>query len=487
VNYRGRVDQGPTIEILDDGRPPPRRPSGADRLEDWAPGRRARAWVRAHRGVAVLAGAAVLAVAGVVAVRLMPGPPPPPVDVSALVSTDGPDESWQPGADGRPSGVAVDVIAAVQRSASTRTGRAARQPVTVLGLSGPGVVADEASPQDLPADGTVVRLPLSPSVDCLRVPATVPEGAYGLRVRAGRTGPVQVVPGPVGDQPLASRVQAACSTWHARRDLTVTAASVVVDPVRPHVDATLTVTNTGDREATLARTPVSSRPDVVLPQRVPPHGSVVVPLPIDVHNCGYTIGWSGGSTPPDSGSLGGLWAWSGPLPAREGPGAGFATGSGPTGMVLAPAAEAPLEAGMNRACGGLGPVVLLTRSTRYDRRTRVLTADVAVDLTPGLVSAVTLQPVAPDPQDGTPSAIDARALWSRTGPLTPDRSGQVRLTLRYLLPTVDCADGRTGSFPQVDLRISVPDAGRVRDLDDTLMIELGDDPAVRAFTCGLGG
>jgi len=52
---------------------------------------------------------------------------------------------------------------------------------------------------------------------------------------------------------------------------------------------------------------------------------------------------------------------------------------------------------------------------------------------------------------------------------------------------VDCADGRTGSFPQVDLRISVPDAGRVRDLDDTLMIELGDDPAVRAFTCGLGG
>jgi len=380
------------------------------------------------RGVVIAVAVLALAGTGLVAGRLLDA-----ADTPQLVVTAGPTaEPWLAGWDGRPAGgVELAVTASVLRQ--DRGGRT----VTVRGPAGAGVVAVESPAVTLsPVHGRPqpVAVPLRARIDCTAVPlAPSAPAAYRLRATADR-GAAPAVRDPDGaGERWARDVRDACATWTARRDLTVTALTARVDPLRPAADLEVRVVNAGRYDARLTA-PAGPAPGVVatagLPVRVPAGGAVTVRVAVRLDRCdvvGSVVYGSVGS--PVLSSWIGLAATAG----AEGPEGAVPDRAGdaaaPTGIVLAAPAGRALGAALVQACGGTGPVTSLVPpdGVRWDPASRRLVVAAVVDVTPGVVRHVSLQP---DPASGTsPRLVPA---WTTTPELQPD-AGRVRVSLPYHL------------------------------------------------------
>ncbi|HEY6795902.1 MAG TPA: hypothetical protein VI248_14590, partial [Kineosporiaceae bacterium] len=281
------MDQGLTVEILDDGR------GGQDP-------RRYGSWPARHRRRSAVVGAVALLGAVFAAVRAFPQDPWPTL---VVVPVHGPSDApalWRAGADGRPVTSVSLTVAAVVRQVPTPG--ASPPVVRVLGLTGPGISPEDGPPVAVPTGGREVGLPLRAAVDCAEVPEVAPSGAYGLRIEVDtRSGPRRgVVPAGAVGEAWGSAVQLGCATWAARRALTVTNLTMRVHPTRPRLDLTLTVANSGDREATLDRAAGEDhrvRVGGPLPLRIPAHRSVTARMTTDLTSCdtiGYAVPRDGG-------------------------------------------------------------------------------------------------------------------------------------------------------------------------------------------------
>jgi hypothetical protein len=471
------VDQGLTVEILDDGRG--RRRAG--RFGSWS-GRRRRVAAFAA-GVALLGGAFV-------AVRVLPRDPWPTVDVVRVhPSSDAPD-LWEAGWDGRPATSVALAVTAVVRQVPTPGATPA--PVRVLGLAGPGISHNDTPPVELPAGGREVSVPMRAAVDCAEVPEGVPGDAYGLRVERGtRSGRRQgVVPAGAAGQAWSRAAELACATWAARRALTVTDLTMQVHRTLPRLTLTLTVANAGAKEATLDRLPADFRPVQVegpLPLRIPPHRSVTARVTAEITSCD-TIGSpalrEGGGAVLTTAV--GLAAVAGRVraapPAPDPADAGLGEGTMPTGVVLGEVPGNLLALGLDQVCGGLSPPVLLVPSggVRFDPATRDLAVDVVLDVPPGRVRSLTLAVTWPF---AARSTLVPR--WTTAPPvLVPDRTGQARTTLHFRAagPGPDCPRQPVDA-PVLAVTLHVPAAGGERVLPHSAVVDLAGDPVGRAWMC----
>ena len=342
--------------------------------------------------------------------------------------------------------------------------------VSVLGISGPGVVGADSEPTLIPTGMRQWTADLRAAVDCSLVPATATAAAYRLRlaVRAGsRTVERSTALGSAGSGWITS-VQDACASWQARRDLTVTAVAAVADPTRTRTTLTLVVTNTGRQPALLGPVPVCCEvsAELAAPLRVPALSAASAAFTVVLERCDTVTRPVGGAAPlttdPRLSSEIGLAALAGPrLPSDL---TGFVEldptidGFGPTGVVFGREAAVDLDDALHQACGGIGPITTLTSfdGARFDRRTGLLTVPVEIHVTPGRVRSLRFK--APGPEGDR----EIQPRWT-TGALAPDRTGQVRAVLHYRVPG-GClpADGLLAG-PQVIL--AVPEGARVREVN----------------------
>src|SRR5262249_33787713 len=154
---------------------------------------------------------------------------------------------WAAGADGRPSGpVRISLTAALAFDRVQAGG------VEVLGMTGPGIVDNPTPPISIPPGLTPTAVMLQAATASTAAPLPPPagprrRGAWPTPERRASPPPA----GALGDQWQVA-VQNACGSWLARRDLTVSVAAAVVDPLLPAVDLDLTVAN-GGRNDVLAQ------------------------------------------------------------------------------------------------------------------------------------------------------------------------------------------------------------------------------------------
>jgi hypothetical protein len=119
---------------------------------------------------------------------------------------------------------------------------------------------------------------------------------------------------------------------------------------------------------------------------------------------------------------------------------------------------------------------------RYDRGRRELTVPLIVDVTPGRVRSLDLQP-----QIMTGESDAYTALWTTRTDLVPDATGQVRLAVPYRVPATGACPGRGGHLPGVVAELHVPLAGggeRVVRLSG--LVDLATDPTAMAVLCPSG-
>jgi hypothetical protein len=273
----------------------------------------------------------------------------------------------------------------------------------------------------------------------------------------------------------------------------VTAVSARVDPTRSRLTVTTTVQNAGRHPAMLGSTPtacclVSIESGVAL--RVPPGDSAGTDWTLSLETCDGVAAATTGAAPvavdPLLSTEIGLAALAGPgLPTSLD---GFQPSSGlfveqmsPTGVVLARDAGAALSDALRRACGGLSqPVMLLAPySVRVDRAASRVDMEALLDVSPGLVRSVRLETNA-----DSSLADQYRPLWSRIGPLTPDRTGQVKVRLSYQLTgasSVCLPNG--GVLPPITFVLEVPEGGTVRTVLYSGMPSLTDDPGAVPRFC----
>jgi hypothetical protein len=470
----------PDAEVISDGR------GEALGAEMWT---RLRARPRLLAAVLTAVVVAVVGGAVVSAPKWLPDLPTPRV---TFIADDLPVDvdPWQADADGRPAGPVVLPIAVSSR-------RADREPVDVhlLGLSGPGVSGSDSPPFPL-RPGVAVQSRLRVVLDCEAVLAAGPApGSLGLLIRISSDGRHRdvVLPAPAGSDSWTSAAHLACASWAARRDLTVTAVTARVHPTLTNVALTVTVADTGDRPAVLVGA-VPVRDEVrltgALPVRVPPGGSVTIERTAVLDLCDSATTVPDGAVPDGPGTAAGtaattalinLSALSGESePVGVEPWFGGGEGRGPTGVVLAPAARAALTSAFRQACGGVGPLVTLLSpdGLRYDRGRRELTVPLVVDVTPGKVRSLDLQPTI---QPGEPDAF--APLWT-TGPgLVPDATGQVRLTVRYRAPSTGSCPARGAHLPGVVADLHVAAVGGERVVRLSGLVDLASEPRAVALLC----
>jgi hypothetical protein len=449
--------------------------------------------------LAVLA-VAGLVVAGLVVVRELRGAALPTVVVLPSASADPANPAgsagsaslgeqgaaWQAGADGRPEGPARLVTTVAVRRAVQ--GEAADRPdavVRVVGMAGPGVTRNLAPPVQLPADGRAVDVLVVTQLDCRQVPAAVADDAFRLRIegRQGSRTRSGLVSGGSSGRRWADAVQLACGSWTARRDLTVSALTARADPVQPNVEVTLTVGNTGPRDATVTADPASGEHGVELhglPIRVPAHGSATATISVLLQRCDI-VDDQGAPDHPALSSMIDLVALAGAAPTSGSEPPQPGEGSEPTGVVLADPVGRALADALGQACGGLDPLAVLVPSggVRYDAGTRDLDVQVVIDVPPGRVRALSLTPV-PVPSDDR--ALH-RPLWTSTPELVPDSTGQVRTTLPYHSADAGPCPVIGGYLPAVVATLHVPGAAGERVLRYSLFIDITEDRKAVAQLC----
>ncbi len=460
-----------------------------------------RFWARQHprpvrATVAVLA-VAVTVVGAIGLIRYLRGPASPrlayasaPAKMQDLVG------GWGVGADGRPREPAM-----LRLRAQLRFDRLPSGGVELLGISGPGVVSRTPRPVRIDAAGVTTQVELSGTVDCTAARIPSAPGDYRLlaRVRDGsRRFTRELAPAGLTG-PLSSQVNAVCGSWLAGHDLTVTAATTRVDPVRAAVDVTLSVTNTGPRRHYLSLLPpqgfllrLTDPADTVLPAGP---GRTQLGVHLELQSCdAVTTPWgpfevgqlgatSANALPANSADLLGIEASAvrtaaGPQPPMP------ADGLGPTGILTVPAAAQALVAALRTVCGELGQVVTLIddAKVRYDRATRRLDLAVQILLTPGRARDLTLFRIASAAEGNT-----FTPLWSRSPTLIPDRSGQVEISLPYRAPTaLGCSADNSGASAWVpwfaiEVRVAVPSGTRTVRLSQQGMPDL--DPHVASLLC----
>jgi hypothetical protein len=307
-------------------------------------------------------------------------------------------------------------------------------------------------------------------LDCAQVPDVVPLDAYRLLMDAGRKGTPDddrrrgaVASGPAGEV-WRLLAPAACSGWRARTALTVTALTAVVHPSQPRAELSLSVTNSGQRAATLYRTATlwASLLSRSLPVEVAPGATARVPVTVVLDDCGLVVGDAGpGGWLSHSRATGafGLASRSGPEPA--------ATGSlitGPPdgiGVVLAPQTLDALRTAFHRMCGGIDrwDMSIPDGEVHLDEKARRLDLRVEVTVPPGRVRSLRF---APD-KGGAP---ELSPLWTGTRDLVPDSTGTARAVLSYRteLP-LGCVDGQPVGLevlPSIRVMLAVPDGAVVR-------------------------
>lgn len=426
------------------------------------------------------------------------GPPLPAGLVLALepAPADGP--LWQTGEQARPAGPPV-----LPAELDLRLPAAGRSALTVTGFSGPGVARLEG-PATVPVRGSTAptaptapaapTATLRPVLDCDRLPAQAPPGAYrvALQVTDGAREATRSVPLPATSGWLES-AQQACRSWRARRDLTVTTLTARVDPTSSRLTVTATIANSGRHPAVVGPTPGACCLAVVESGgalQVPAGGSATASWGIALDTCDAVDGTPGGEAPvavdPVLSDELGLAALAGPglpvdLTGFQPPSGPFVEQLTPLGVVLGPAAGAALTDALHRACGGLSQAVMLVvpGSTRVDLAGGRLEFDVVVDVSPGRVRSARIAGATQGPL--TDAYQPERRAW---GPFTPDRTGQFRARISYRIIDHDlrCLP-YSGALPPLHLTVEVPEPGgtvRTVHYDPPLALEQ-DRAAIRLF------
>jgi hypothetical protein len=450
-------------------------------------------WTARHPRLMRAAGATglacVLVAVGLGVVQSLSGPELPVVTAAApvLPTSDQPDAvpSWAPGADGRPSSpVTVNLLALL----TLRSGEGTT--VRLLGPAGPGILPTPTwEPVTVAPDGTA-RPRLITEVDCEQVPIPVPANAYRLRVevrdRSRRTSTGTVAAGAVSAR-LGELVQSGCGPWLARKHLTVVSATAHKVPLQAQSDLDLSIANTGDLPGRL-ESPADFGAEFAAPAiqvlgdpagsdltrvRLAAHATTVLRLRLTTDRCDTVASLvanpiirAGGETVTTSDLLS-LTADTTPAPAPATSQADRARlmqlylmsgdGLGRTGIVLAPQAVAPVIDAVSHLCAGLAPVVVLVEAVHRDPVRQRITIDLSFDLSPGLVSSVTLRS-ASYADDGNPFV----PLWTTVAGLVPDRSGVVRVSLTYRPPAGASCPYTDAWMPPIDLLAQVPVPGGVR-------------------------
>jgi hypothetical protein len=425
-----------------------------------------------------------LVAGGLVAMRALRDPPLPQLAVEGDVGSSLVADPWVSGWDGRPRNpVVLSVTASVRRL------RPQQGQLSVAGIAGPGVVHTESSPVAVPLEGTV-EVPLRADVDCSRVPLTVPDNAFGLRITTGdgaRRHTAVVTAGRPG-QGWSHAVQMACATWTARRDLTVSTLRAGVHRTLPGADLTVTFVNTGRRTA-IVETPESAFPDVVVqgsfPIVVPPLSSVTADITLELNRCDVvgSLVYSAIGSPTISSRIN-LVAMAGPAPEGEPSFDVRGDGTEPTGVVLAPPAGRTLAVALTKACGDLGPVEsqIAPGGIRYDAATRDLSVTVRIGVAPGRVRTLILAPNTAQPQNG----LIAMPAWTTTPEQRLDAAGHALVTVHYRAPsTGPCPTlGATLLGAVATLRVPAPTGERV--LRYSLFLDMAQDTRAVARLCGDG-
>ena len=440
-------------------------------------------WLRHKPRLLALLIVLALAAAGLVVVRALRDPGLPQLVVEGTADSSPLAAPWQAGWDGRPrSPVTLSVTATVRRL------RPQKGQLSVTGIAGPGVVHAESAPIAVPERGEV-NVPLRADVDCSRLPLTVPNDAFGLRITTG-DGPGGLTSVVSAGQPgrgWAHAVQLACATWIARRDLTVSTLVARVHPTLPRADLTMTLVNNGPRTAVVEQ-PVSTFPDVTLqgafPVKVPPLSSVTAHITLTLDRCDVvaSLVYSAIGSPTISSRIN-LVAIAGPYPKGQFSFEGQGEGGEPTGVVLAPPAGKALGAALTRACAGLGPVVsqIPPGGVRFDAARRDLAVTVGIGVTPGRVRTLSLQPnTRPLHQD----AFVAVPAWTTTPDAHPDAKGQARLTVHFRTRGENPCPSLGATLLGAVATLRVPGSTGERVLKFSLFLDMAQDTRAVAELCG---
>ena len=154
---------------------------------------------------------------------------------------------------------------------------------------------------------------------------------------------------------------------------------------------------------------------------------------------------------------------------------------GATGVVMSADAVSAVLKALRSACADLGPYVTLIAAdgVTVDPGTRVLTVRVLIDGPPGRVTGLSLVSDVVSPGDVGPF----KPLWTRFIGLAPDRTGQVRVTLRYQLPTGSSCPSDGGYVPGFSVYARTPVPGGIRTLRFTQFVNPEDSPKALAQLC----
>jgi hypothetical protein len=475
------VDPSPLAEVLGDD------PGESATGRGWA-------WLRAHPLalsllVAILLGAAAVALAGQLREPRLPALSV--VDDGGSPTT----EPWSAGGDERPIGPVVLSVTATIGPA--RAGSA----ISVIGIAGPGVRPGASPPAKL-SGATAVTLPLRAVLDCRSLPATIPAGAYGLRVRVrsgarSRTGVVDA--GAPGDR-WRTMVQLICAAWSSRRDLTATALTAKVSRTRAQADLSLTLTNSGVHPVTVTAAHFDPAIELKggLPIVVPAHATAKLAVTVVVHRCNdvgdpRTVNFplSQYFTVTSKINLAGA---AGNLPASPLPPGRTASlpagdiGLGATGIVLDQASGYMLAYALVAACGQMNPasISIAPGTVRYDAASGRLSVPVTVLTEPRRVRSLQVRP---DPgSDPEGAYLPVTTSGSR---LIPDEKGQARTTLQFRSPPPGRCPKAGVVLPDVLVTMDVTGAGSesggaARTVTYSQELDLGSDPQRPALPCDGG-
>lgn len=354
--------------------------------------------------------------------------------------------------------------------------------VDVLGVTGPGVLdrsslaSDPRVARSAPvlADGGRSLVDVRLLVDCGHLPLPVTAGAFDVRLQVldrGRRTTRQVALRRAGT--LTGSLERECQPYEAERRLLVTAVTGTVDPHRPSARLELTVVNSGRTGARLRV--AQSDPEVtVSPASVAlePGGQARIPVDVALRQCPTWPPRAPGSTGRTPVPLAAVFDHV-PAPAPGGP-AEERSYAG-----LTPAAGQQLVDLLGRACAGVTSPLALTLpsagNVRYDARTRLLTATVAIYFPPGWVGTAVVRP-AREPGDPV-------ARWTATGPQAPDRSGLLRVPGRRWFVPVGTSCGEGEPLLPLDVRLRQESGAEHRTARFRLYAETYLLPSQRVEAC----
>ena len=447
---------------------------------------------RRHPFVSGALGLAVLVAGGVaayVATR------PPTIPDARIVA--------QPSEGRGPDGLALDPAGAVPISGPTDGATRApltltwrlrlewEQPpgsdVTVRGVTGPGLTPTGTrlvQAGKLTSDVTLVS-----TLDCASLRWPVDPAAYGVTLAAtegGRTG-VRTLDSGAAHGDLARAVETVCAGWDAAHDLVVTGVDTQVSDTRAEVDLTLQVRNDGPRDAALSTvaTPGAQVRLNPVSSVVPAGGSIAVRARLSAVDCtarDYT---------PDASWLPLVRGWEGPAQPLSGaadaptwirePGE---PGTIPAGVSWDGDAQKQVVDSVFLACGDLSQSVLLVpqHGVQLDREQGLAYVDIHLDLPIGRVSGVRLAALPNEARAEVQPGRYAPA-WTTTPVLVPDASGQVRTTLTYRSPGLECPR-EGGWLPTFEAQLQVPEGDRVRVVPLRLTINVSQDRYALRQLCG---